>query len=202
MKKVLFFIFVLVSTCCYGATKSATGILEAMCAKITSSASLDVDFTINGGQGAVSGHLTMSGPAYVMTTPQLKVWYNGTTQWTMIESTGEVSITEPELAEIMESNPFTILNHYQGFYKALRLPDSGGRYQIELTPLKPRDTNIKSVRVSVNPNNYPAKVLVTFTNGDMIDAAISKIIASGRKDPKIFEYDGDKYPAIEIIDLR
>ena len=94
--------------CACAASHDAAAILARMKAKINASPSLEAVFTINGGEGPVEGNAVIAGSKYTMQTPQLKVWFDGRTQWTYLLNTGEVSITEPDASEQMASNPFAI----------------------------------------------------------------------------------------------
>lgn len=181
---------------------SASAILSSLRAKMASAPAVEAVFTINGGSGPVQGSVIISGSKYTMTTPQMSVWYDGRTQWTMLENTREVSVTEPDAAELMAVNPFAILSDHQQHYTARRLADSSGRYRVELVP---RDKNsvIKRYIIFVNQTTgWPSALTVDFDDDRRIEVVIESIAASKAKASSTFVFDKKKYPAAEIIDLR
>lgn len=181
---------------------SASAILSSLRAKMASAPAVEAVFTINGGSGPVQGSVILSGSKYTMATPQMSVWYDGRTQWTMLENTREVSVTEPDAAELVAVNPFAILSDHQQHYTARRLADSAGRYRVELVP---RDKNsvIKRYRLFVNQTTgWPSALTVDFDDDRRIEVVIESIAASKAKASSTFVFDKKKYPAAEIIDLR
>lgn len=98
--------FCLIGIAAFAAVNAAETLLSKVKAKFSASPSIEATFTINGGDGPVQGSATMAADRYFMTTPVLTVWYDGRTQWTFLKSSGEVSITEPTVEELMASNPF------------------------------------------------------------------------------------------------
>lgn len=183
-------------------TQSTATILSKVRNKIASAPSVEAVFTINGGGGPVQGSLLMSGAKFAMTTPQLSVWYNGKTQWTLMTESQEVSISEPDAQEMMAVNPFAILSSPQSHYTIRRLSDSNGRYRIELKPVD-KMAEIERYVLFVNSSTYwPSAVLVEFPDGRKMDLVIDSIVAGKAKAASAFAYDAKKYPAIEIIDLR
>lgn len=182
--------------------ESAASILSSLRTKMASASAVEAVFTINGGSGPVQGSVILSGARYTMTTPQMSVWYDGRTQWTLLENTAEVSITEPTADELMASNPFAILSDHQRHYTARRLSDSSGRYRVELVP---RDKNsvIKRYVIFVDRNTgWPGALTAEFDDGRRIEVVIDNISAAKSKDARTFVFDPRKHPATEIIDLR
>lgn len=185
------------------AAETAASVLRKCAAKIDAQTSVVASFVISGQDGPVNGEITLAKAAFAMSTPQIKVWYDGRTQWTYLSASGEVSITEPTAAELMESNPFTIFTNFESHYKTRLVKAPAGSKAVELTPLSGSALGIRRAVVTINSaTGYPAAVSVTFTNGQEIKAQISKI-APGKKLPaSYFRFDNKKYPAAEIIDLR
>ena len=190
--------------CCLGAiagNRSADDILRSAAGRLSSSPSVEAQFTVHG-QEPVQGNIVMDGPRFAMTTPLLCVWFDGHTQWTQLQSTSEVSITEPTATEIMESNPFAILRDYSARYRARRLPDAAGKQRVELTPLPSADTTIEKAIIVVDSSNWPAAAEIRFTDGRSIIATIDHIGAAASKPASAFRFDTTRNPAVEIIDLR
>lgn len=185
------------------ADTTAAQLLERIAAKIDSAPSVSVKFTISGSDGPVSGSMTIAKERFVMTTPDMSVWFNGLTQWTFLQSTSEVSITEPTSGELLESNPFVIINHYKDGYTCRKLTPSGGHQRVELTPRKGVQSAIKSAIVTIDSKtDTPTAISVTFSGGTALSVSITSMTVGKGLPLTTFDYDKKKYPAKEIIDLR
>lgn len=203
MKKILtILVSALAGAVAFAATGDAATLLKQVSAKMAASPSVEATFTINGGDGPVQGNASMAADKYFMTTPVLTVWYDGRTQWTFLKSSGEVSITEPTVDELMESNPFAILSSPADRYTLRMLGDSQGRKRVEMTP-KSGLSGISKIVLFVDPStHYPAAIVVNFDDGRAVDVVIDNITAAKAKPVGAFRYDSKRFPASEIIDLR
>lgn len=202
MKRILVISFAIFSILGAMASVSASSILDAMRKQLLSKPAVETFFTINGGQGGVQGSIIMSGSSFTMSTPQLKVWYDGKTQWTYLDSSGEVSITEPTAEELMASNPFAILSSYSSHYKSRRLEDNNGRKCVGLTPVD-KNAGIEQITVIADKSGtWPEAINIKFDDNRQIDLVINKIAGIAKPSEKIFRYDPKLQPANEIIDLR
>ena len=202
MKRLLFIALTLVSCVCASAVPSAAKILETMRSQMLATPAVEALFTINGGDGGVQGSMTVAGASFVMSTPQLKVWYDGKTQWTYLASSGEVSITEPTKEELTASNPFAILSSYATYYKARRLNDNNGRRCVELTPVS-NGSGIESIVVIADQSGkWPQAINIKFDDGRSISLVVDSIKGISKPAESILRYDAKLQPATEIIDLR
>ncbi|MCM1066606.1 MAG: hypothetical protein NC418_03415 [Muribaculaceae bacterium] len=204
LKRYLLLPLALVAALMVSAAKAPTAasILAAMRAKLSSSPAVEAVFTINGGSGPVQGSVILAGSKYSMSTPQMSVWFDGKTQWTLLNSSREVSITEPSPDELMETNPFAILSAHSDYYTARRLSDSNKRYRVELVP-RDKGSIVERFVVFVDPaTDMPSALAVHFDDGRRIDVVIDRISAAKAKSAATFTFDAKKHPALEIIDLR
>ncbi len=183
-------------------TLSADDIISGAAAKFAAAPSVEAQFTIRDSGNPVQGSIIIAGGKFTITTPVLEVWYDGTTQWTLLRSSSEVNVTEPTADELMESNPFAILRNYSSRYKARRLPDSQGCKRVELTPLHPSDTEIAKAIISIGSNGWPTGCDVTLNDGRTISCSIDHIGVAAAKPASVFRFDSSRNPDIEIIDLR
>ena len=183
------------------AGETAADILRALAHKMGSAPAVEASFTVSGGDSPVQGSIIMAGAKFAMTTPVLSVWYDGNDQWTMLESTGEVNITTPTRDELMQCNPFSVINNYHGHYTARRLADSNGRRRVELTPVE-AGTGLDKVVVFVGADGWPAAVHLVFDDGRSVAAAVDHITATAAKPMTAFRFNAALHPAISIVDLR
>lgn len=188
--------------CCVAAAQSADDILRGAASKVSAAPSVEVMFTLSGNPSPVQGNAVISGGKFTLSTPGLKVWYDGNTQWTLLESTSEVSMTEPTAGELMETNPFAILSNYRQQYKARRLHDISGRKRVELTPLPGKNTEICRVVITVGQDGWPSAVEVSFSGDRVVSATVDHLTTGTEKPASAFRFIQREYPEVEIIDLR
>lgn len=181
---------------------AAESVLDALRAKIVGAPSVEAVFTINGGDGAVQGSLIMSGSKYAMSTPQMKAWFDGRTQWTTVVSSKETNVSEPDHEDIMSSNPFAILTAHKDYYRATMLKSSASTAVVELTP-RSRTSAISKFTITVDRRTgWPSSISVTFDDGRRISVKIDSIAAGSKKAASTFVYNPKAYPAFEVVDLR
>lgn len=182
------------------AAETAQQIIARCAGKVNSAESLDVKFTLSA-EGQRSDYtMKISHEKFMMESPEIAVWYNGVTQWTYVKSNRELNITDPTAEELMECNPFSILNFYSKTYDVKRLAGNG--IEIEMTS-RNRTAAIRKAVVTIDPKTYmPSKVIVTLGNGHTMAAVVTSVTQGKRPAAKTFTYDNVKYPASEIIDLR
>lgn len=206
MKNLKSYIFVLLALIAFTAsaakTVSAASILDGLRTKIIGAPSVESVFTINGGEGPVQGSVILSGSKYTMTTPQMRAWFDGRTQWTLLQSSREVNVSEPDRAELMSSNPFAILTAHKDYYTARRLKDAGGMQRVELVP-RDRTSAISDIVVAVNPRTgWPTSLEVSFDDNRKISVRIDRMNAGNAKAPSAFAFNAKDFPGYEIVDLR
>lgn len=184
------------------AADGAEAMLGALRAKIAKAPAVDAVFTIKAGSEPVQGSVSMAGSAFTMTTPQLSVWFDGKTQWTMMTASQEVNISEPEKSELMVTNPFAILTAHRDFYTARQLSDVAASRRVEL---RPRDKGLGIERYVIlidKKTGWPDALVIHFDDGRKVDVVIDRIGVAKAKPAKTFVYDAARYPAMEIVDLR
>ena len=60
----------------------------------------------------------MRGNKFVLETDEMKTWYNGECQWSLIFDMEEVNLSEPTQEELTEINPYELLNLYKKGYSS------------------------------------------------------------------------------------
>jgi hypothetical protein len=58
---------------------------------------------------SVSGTFVMKAAKFYLNMNETKVWFDGKTQWTVMENDREVSITEPDNVEVASINPLAVI---------------------------------------------------------------------------------------------
>lgn len=183
--------------------ESATAVLARCAARVNSARSLSARFNLTAGPNSYPCSMTLAKQKFVLDTPQMKVWYDGATQWVYDTSAQRLSITEPTADELLETNPFAILNHYSRSYTCRLLKSSPGTRAVELTPKTPATASVRSAVVTVSDKtDLPSRIVVTLTDGSTLSASLVKAEMGKAMPASAFVYDKAKYKATEIIDLR
>ncbi len=182
------------------AVETASQIIAKCAAKVSAAPSIKFKFTLQYGDRTSPCDITVARQCYRMSSPEMDVWYDGVTQWTYASAQKELSITEPTTDELLECNPFAILNHYAKAYNCRRLP--GKNIEIEMTAKSAASTVRKAV-VDIDARTYlPQKLTVTLSNGRTFTATVGSAVEGKTLAPSFFTYDKAKYPAVETVDLR
>ena len=66
-------------------------------------------FTARGAMGNSNGNITVQGKKFVLTSPQARIWFDGKTEWSLAQGSGEVNVTNPSAAEIAGINPINFI---------------------------------------------------------------------------------------------
>ena len=192
--------------CCISAMCQVTApqVMANTVKAINTAPSLQAGFTATSSDNErVEGTLCMRRDRFSMVTPQVATWYDGAHMWTYNKSAGETSLTSPTDEELLEANPFFIINQYSAYYKPRITRHAGESYVIRLESTS-NDAPMKSADITVNSSTWlPTKVAATFANGSsiLIDITSMRVLKSALP-ASAFTYPADKYPGIEVIDLR
>ncbi len=203
-------IIALVTAAVFGAAaqastdRSAAAILERCTSAIDKAGAVQMDFTIQGQGGDFAGKITMASNYFTMVVPGVRIWFDGRTQWTLLEEQSSVSITEPTPEELMESNPFVILANYSKRYNARRIAGApAGAKSVVLTPTGKSAAGIAQAVLTVSDATWlPSEVDITFDNGAEIKATVTACRTVARPNQAAFRFPQKDYQAIEIVDLR
>lgn len=206
MKKALniFLLFVVLfgAVPAQGAAPSAGEIVRKMVEAIRGAKSLSVDFSASFQGSTSKGNLLLCGNKFILTSDELKVWFNGKTQWAYSPALGEVNISEPVQEEIVQINPFAVVSALQSNYKSRLTAESDDSYTVDLTPLKAGSPYKKVVVVVSKSTNMPLKVVVTASDGITTSITVSSVKKGDTIPPSRFTVNQKTLPGVEFVDLR
>ena len=157
----------------------------------------------NGASENYEGTISMKKDKFVLTTPQMTVWFDGVTQWSL-QRNDEVHIDKPASDDIL-LNPMLLFRDYNKNYKATLTGESTSHnakkaYDLTFTPQ--RKTNIEKIELQIERNtSLPAKLVITLRNAIRITITINGWKATSLSD-EFFVFPKASYPNVEIIDLR
>lgn len=158
----------------------------------------------NNPQGLVTGTFTLKGTKFMLDVVDMKVWFDGKTQWAYNEQNNEVSITEPTEKELSETNPMAILSAYKAkcTIKFSTKVKSAQNHCIEMTP-KAKNKDIAKIEVQVNKTNGNLSSIKLFnTNGSTSLLTVSNFQKGLKMADSFFVFNQSKYKGVAINDLR
>lgn len=200
--KRLITIIILAVGCVFGAfALTAEQVMAKVSAALTKPQSVSVTFSFSGSGGTGAGTMTMCRNRFTYNAGDLAVWYNGKQQWTLQRSVKEVSLTEPTSAELVESNPFSVISNYKTLYTATLLTAPKGYYKIELKA-KSKAQSVRKAVITVSAATFvPTQISATMASGST--TVTIKSFSKGEALPKTyFEFDKRMNKNVELIDLR
>lgn len=134
-----------------------------------------------------------------------EIFNNGQTVSTFIKETNEVNISNFDPAE-EGINPAKIYTIYKKGYKYTFLEEQKAGTKVyevvELTPEK-SNTQIAKLRITVDKKDKSVKSWrITTKDGKKQNFKIDKFTAINNLTDAYFNFDKNKYPGVEVIDLR
>lgn len=206
MKKVLFLALlttVIAASPAAAATYTASQILDKAVEAMRNAPSLNILMTIQeGNNGSYNAALTIAGDKFKYEFGTLSVLFDGKTQWTVDKGQKEVSVTEPTVDEIAESNPLAFVSNYKKNYTAKLVSRSNGNYTVSLTALK-KSSYVRSAQIVVNEATWmPVSVSAVLSTGQKLFINVVSITRGKTMPTADFRFDIKKNTGFEIIDLR
>ena len=150
------------------------------------------------------GTFTIKGNKFVLEMVDMKVYFDGKTQWAYVAKNNEVSVTEPTEKELSETNPMAILSGFKAksIIRFSSKVKSAQNYCIEMTP-KAKSQDIVKIEVQItksNGNLYSLKLINK--NGGTSLLSLTNFQKSVKVADAIFVFNSAKYKGVEVNDLR
>ena len=150
-----------------------------------------------------TGTFTLKASKFVLDMTEMKVWFDGKTQWAYIPQNNEVSITEPTEKELSETNPMSILSGYRA-KSIIRFgkTKSAQNYCIEMIP-KIKSSDIAKIEVQVNKSTQNLfSIKLTNKNGSTSLLALSNFQKGIKLQDSFFVFNPTKFKGVIENDLR
>lgn len=167
----------------------------------------EVIFHINEEGFHLNGKLLMEGNSYHFDTDEMKVWFDGTTQWTMQfdDDYKELYISNPSPEDQQSINPYLLLKNYKKHFTASdgseKMMSGKPVHEVILTA-KDDQQELTSLRVYIKSDGHIAALLLDFPDDREYKIDV-RSMRSGLTFPKnTFTYPEKTLPADEVIDMR
>lgn len=184
------------ATMAYG--QSASTVLDAAAKKLTSGGTY-ANFTVTTNGNNIWGNIAIKGEMFKITSEHAITWYDGKTQWTYMNGTEEVTISNPDEEQQQQINPYHFINLYKKGYNATLKKNNG----INVVTLKrtTAKSDISDAVIDIDTKTgYPVRIQVK-SNGEW---SVFKISNAKRVNyyTSHFRFPEKKYNNAEVIDLR
>jgi outer membrane lipoprotein-sorting protein len=151
------------------------------------------------------GTLLIKGEKLVLTTPDVRSWFDGTTLWTYLPRTREVNVSNPGGSELQSVNPLLFLQNYKKDFTVSYTGESTSHnnktaYDIVMIPKKKDDMEKIELQIEKS-SSLPVKIVVMMKNDIRNNIIINKITQRNITDGN-FVFPENEYPDAEIVDLR
>lgn len=203
MRQKLLIVLLLGNLVAFGQTPKE--LLDEVVQRAFANGYVDVDFTIHMDDAESQGHIIVQGKQFVLETPGMKTWFDGQTQWTLVEENEEVSVSEPTDEELQSLNPYAWMALYQQGYE-LKFGDTGVPEvrKVIMTTTIPREEMQSIVLLIHQTKLYPVRLSMASRGGlDVVVIDIDRYEVKQLPLPEdAFVFEKSKFPGIEVIDLR
>lgn len=191
----------------------AKKILDQLSEKTKSHKIINTDFKVSyknikdNIQNSSEGTITVKGDKYRMKFMDSELFYDGKTLWSYLPDVNEVNITEPEPDdEDIFNNPRRLFTIYENDYKYQlidNISENGKDYAlIDLFPID-LEEEYSRIRLQININEYFLSSATIFgKDGSHYTITINNYKTNSNLDDSYFIFDENKYPDVEIIDMR
>lgn len=207
-RKVFFFIFTLMQLMAMPVSaQSAAEVWVDKAIEKLQNKGTEITFRINEEGVRISGKLLMEGKKFLYDTEDIKIWSDGTTQWTLQLGSGynELYINTPTLEEQQLINPYLLLSTCKDRFT---IADKGQKnlngkftHMIQLQAID-ESSELGNINIYIAEDGS-----ISLIEPVMPDDRTYKIeirsMRNGLTFPKdTFTYQSKEYPADEVIDLR
>jgi outer membrane lipoprotein carrier protein len=189
----------------------ALTILDAMSKKYKEMASFKAKFTYTLENTAAKtkesseGDIIVKGSKFHLKMVNQEIYNNGTTVWTYIKEGNDVNITNND-PEDDELNPTKIYNLYKQGYKYRYLEDKiVGGVAYEVVELNPEDTKKKffKIKIEIKKSDHSLQSWQIFEkNGNRYTWLVKEFTPNYKVEDTYFNFDKNKYPGVNVEDLR
>ncbi len=183
--------------------QSPSAILDKCVAALNAGGGVTASYSITSTQGDSKGTIAMQGNKFRLSSPDVKCWYDGKTQWSWTPMTNEVNITTPTPSDLQMTNPLATVQHFKANFNMKNAKaKTANTPVIKLTPKKKKDA-VKTIWLYFDGSTS----LLRTARFEMSDKSVYTIKITGYKHKSLpastFTFDKSQVPAgTEVVDLR
>lgn len=155
-------------------------------------------------QGSTAGVMLLKGKKMQLSTPEMRMWYDGKTQWNLITESDEVNVTTPTEKEMAGMHPYSFISHYKkGYRLSLKEVTLRGQqaYEVHMTAID-RDKPAQEIYVDVSKSDYSLMCIRIRQDSEWNRIVIHSLQGGMNFPDSDFVFPSSEYKDVEIIDLR
>lgn len=203
MKRIASIIILMLAVATMASAQTPAAVLDQAVAALRGAGMVTATYKLTSSQGNSAGTIVLSGDKFRLISPDMKTWFDGTTQWTFSTATGEVNITTPTASDLQMLNPYAAV---QGFKKNCNMWKAAGQipgcYAIMLRPKTKSDISQMWLYVS-SSTHMLQNAHFKMTNGQTFTISLSGYKTHQSLPASTFTFDVSMVPpGTEVVDLR
>jgi outer membrane lipoprotein-sorting protein len=188
----------------------AEALLDKAVSAIKADAGVQMGFTIRMSDASGEeifddkGTLKMDGEKYVLLTDGMKLWCDGTTQWSYLAQNNEIYISEPNADDARAFSPVHLMELYKHGFKCTidSKLSTAKENAVTMTEIA-RGNDIKRVTVLLDKqNSLPVRLVVSYENGSTANITVDSYKSKCRFTNKEFRCREKSFPGAEVVDMR
>lgn len=165
-----------------------------------------IEFVMRTNEGNSTGVISLKGESFVIDVQGVQTWFDGHTQWSLLKQNEEVNISTPTSEELQAINPYSWLTAYKKGYSLNLLTDkskNNGTYNIEMVALS-GNKDMQKIVLEIDSKTFvPKHIIMSSRKGrDIVSIDVVSYKAHLAFADSFFSFDKQRYPDVEIIDLR
>ena len=165
---------------------------------------VEIAFEVRAPEGTSEGRNRRKGEKFRLDTEGITTWFDGRTQWTYLENSDEVNVSEPTAEELQSINPYAWLSLYKDGYTLKMGEQADPRLHKVMMTATRRGSELQCLILYVDKQTLRPPKLSLVRRGDREAAVVLvRSYQTGQKyDDALFTFDKRAYPTAEVIDLR
>ncbi len=190
--------------------QTAREVLDKTATKLKSSGGIEARF--EGTQfkgthesGSATGSIQVEGNKFKITSNALTTWFDGHTQWTLLNGSDEVNVSNPSAAELQQINPYTFINLYrQGYDLKLANTNYHGKscHEVRMTAQNKKNGIQLVILVIDKQTLMPCSIRMKDSHNEWTRIRVNGVSTKKHWGDANFRFDAKKHPGIEVVDLR
>ena len=160
-------------------------------------------FENQSGKETTSGAMWIKGKKMVIETPEMKTWYDGKKQWSMLTGNDEVNVTIPTEKETAAIHPYSFLKVYKKGYRLSQKTSTlrgEATYEVHMTA---RYTGYiaQEIYVDIAKDTYMPLCIRIRQDSQWTRISIHRLEGNLKLNDLFFTFPKEEFPDVEIINL-
>lgn len=198
MRKIALLVFTIFATFCQA--QNAKSILDKAADAFKKAGQVEIMFQYKAGDIHSGGKIDVDNARFFADLGASKAWYNGTTMWHYVQTTGECTVTNPTGNEASRLNPHSFITLYKSGYECKMGKSTKAYYEVEM--IGGKKSAYKNIVVRLGKTDYKPLYIKTQTAKSTMEIEVTSYKKNCKFPANIFSFNKKEFPAAEVIDLR